>query len=322
MPLSATARQRPPPQLRLAAPGPAGLDGVDLRRLQVFDAVVACGGLSAATAVLQVDLSTVSRQVKALETELGVRLARRGRSGFSLTPEGERFHEACRQLLGALDSFSLQRQTLARPAPPRLRLGLVDALATGPGAGTAAGLSAVLARCAQAVPGLEVQLCSRHPRQIDTDVLSGELDAGVTAAGTPAAGLQQHRLYTEHNSLYVAPGHPWYPHAERDPGPDALASGLLVVDPFWAQAPQPVQAPNRCGQTQADSMEGVALLVCSGQWAGFLPDHLVAATGALHTLRRVCPQRYSHTQDIVLTCRRGKVSPALRQLLRALPHPP
>ena len=39
------------------------------------------------------------------------------------------------------------------------------------------------------------------------------------------------------------------------------------------------------GTTHADSIEGVALLVASGRYAGLLPDHLVQGCSALAGLR-------------------------------------
>jgi DNA-binding transcriptional LysR family regulator len=60
----------------------------DLRLLQVFRAVVACGGFSAAELELNINRSTISRHIKDLESRLNGTLCRRGRSGFALTEEG------------------------------------------------------------------------------------------------------------------------------------------------------------------------------------------------------------------------------------------
>lgn len=81
--------------------------------LRLFSAVVASGGLSAAAAALQVDLSSVSRQFKRLEARVGVNLARRGRSGFCLSAAGKTLHDTSRQLVVALDAFDQQRRLLA-----------------------------------------------------------------------------------------------------------------------------------------------------------------------------------------------------------------
>lgn len=65
----------------------AGLNWDDLR---FFLAVAEAGSLSAASAVLKVNTTTVLRRVASLEEALGVRLFDRSRSGYRLTPRGER----------------------------------------------------------------------------------------------------------------------------------------------------------------------------------------------------------------------------------------
>ncbi|MFM7786129.1 MAG: LysR family transcriptional regulator, partial [Gammaproteobacteria bacterium] len=57
---------------------------LDLRLLRVFRTVVESGGFAAAELALNVGRSTISKQIKDLETRLGMRLCRRGRGGFAL----------------------------------------------------------------------------------------------------------------------------------------------------------------------------------------------------------------------------------------------
>lgn len=65
----------------------AGLNWDDLR---FFLAVAEAGSLSAASSVLKVNTTTVLRRVASLEDSLGARLFDRSRSGYRLTPRGER----------------------------------------------------------------------------------------------------------------------------------------------------------------------------------------------------------------------------------------
>jgi len=295
----------------------APIDEAELRQLRLFCVVVAAGGFTAATAELQTDLSTISRQFKELETRVGARLAQRGRGGFALTPAGQQLHQAAQTLLASLQGFREQMGKLGDAPAPRLRLGIVDALLTAPDSP----LPSALARCTEALPGLQVQLQSLRPIEIERRILAGELDAGVLAAHPPAAGLQQHRLYTEASSLYVAPGHPWFKRADKTITREGLAGIELVTDPYSVDLPAHARVPAETGSPRADSIEGVALLIASGRCAGFLPDHFVSSTRALAALRRVHPALFSHQQDIVLSCRQGKVDAAVRTLLRELARP-
>lgn len=302
-----------------AARNLAAVSDAELRQLRVFCVAVAAGGLSAATAELQTDLSSVSRQFKELEARVGTRLAQRGRGGFALTPAGEQLHQAALQLLASLQTFRDEVAGLAERGGAVLRLGIVDALLTAPTAGGARGLPAALAACVDGVPGLSLQLLTLRPIEIERRILAGELEAGILAAHTPAAGLHHQRLYTEANSLYVAPGHPWFERSDEELTLAELERIACVVDPFSIDLPAPLRAAAlRGGHTRADSIEGAALLAATGRFAAFLPDHLVAATAPLAALRRVNPAVFSHGQDIVLSSRRGNADAALRLLARAL----
>ncbi len=291
-----------------------------LRLLRTFSVVVAAGGFSSAAAELQVDLSTISKQFRELERWLGLTLARRGRSGFQLTEEGERLHALARQLFGAMRNFSADVATLSERNPPVLRLGVVDALLSATPSPGGCHVAKALARCVQALPGLQCHLSSLRPLEIERQILAGTLDAGIIAAHPGTCGLEQHRLYSEANSLYVAPGHPWHAQPGRELSASELGHLALVTDPYWATVPHPLLAPalNQGRHTRADSLEAVALLVLSGHFAGFLPDHLVQGMSALAGLRAVQPERFAYQQDIVLTCRTGKVSASVRKLLRSL----
>ena len=81
------------------------ISDMDLRLLQVFRAVVDCGGMAAAELELNIGTSTVSRHVKDLEIRLGLTLCRRGRAGFALTPEGEKIYAQTTQLMAATEAF-------------------------------------------------------------------------------------------------------------------------------------------------------------------------------------------------------------------------
>jgi len=303
----------------LFSAGAGGIDGLasnaDIRLLRVFSVVVAAGGLSAATAELQTDLSSVSRQVKELEDHVGARLCSRGRGGFALTTAGTRLHQAAQALFLALKTFDADVASLGTTTATALRVGVVDALLTDP----RMRLAAALSRCMQANAGLRVSLSSLRPIEIERQLLAGELDAGILAAHAPAAGLARHTLYAETSSLYCAPGHPW--HAAPDRAVDATAapgSLALVADPFTVDLPLRAVTTLFRVTAHADSIEGVATMVCTGLCAGFLPDHYVEQVKPLADLRAIRRDLFSHEQHIELTHRQGRMSPALQALLSGL----
>ncbi len=104
----------------------------DLRLLRVFRAVVQCGGFSAAELELNINRSTISRHIKDLETRLGVTLCRRGRSGFALTPEGERVFASAAKITGAMEEFQHDVDELHQRLTGPLSIAIFDKTASNP----------------------------------------------------------------------------------------------------------------------------------------------------------------------------------------------
>lgn len=74
--------------------------------MRVFCCIVEAGGFSAAADRLDSTHSSVSRQLKNLETELGVQLLNRTTRRFALTTAGERYYAYCVDILGRVEAAS------------------------------------------------------------------------------------------------------------------------------------------------------------------------------------------------------------------------
>ncbi|HEU4406712.1 MAG TPA: LysR family transcriptional regulator [Polyangiaceae bacterium] len=84
-----------------------------IEEIEVFLAAAEKGSLSAAARDLKLTPSAVSKQIARLEARLGVRLLNRTTRRLVLTPEGDRYCRACRQLVEDLDGLE---RGLARAA--------------------------------------------------------------------------------------------------------------------------------------------------------------------------------------------------------------
>ncbi|HYW55332.1 MAG TPA: LysR family transcriptional regulator [Polaromonas sp.] len=74
-----------------------------LKAMQAFIHIAEQGSLTSAARVMESSLPAMVRTLAALEAELGVRLFNRTTRRISLTDEGRRHLESCRQVLTALD---------------------------------------------------------------------------------------------------------------------------------------------------------------------------------------------------------------------------
>jgi len=79
---------------------------LDWNLIHLFLSVAEAGSLSAAARRLGLSQPTLSRQLQALESEIGLPLFQRSARGLALTGEGEALVEAARQMAGAADRFS------------------------------------------------------------------------------------------------------------------------------------------------------------------------------------------------------------------------
>ena len=92
------------------------------QEMQTFVAVVDAGSFVRAAEALDLSKTAVSRLVGELEARLGVRLLHRTTRRLSLTPEGEVFHERCKELLGHLDEAEAEITAHAGEAVGQLRI--------------------------------------------------------------------------------------------------------------------------------------------------------------------------------------------------------
>jgi len=96
---------------------------MDLRQLHTFVAVAEAGGFASAHERLHLSQPAASRQIQALEAELGIPLFDRVGRGVKLTSEGEDLLRRSRRLLQEAESFSEHARALKTGKAGALRVG-------------------------------------------------------------------------------------------------------------------------------------------------------------------------------------------------------
>lgn len=150
-----------------------------LAALRGFDAAARHLSFTGAAAELGLTQGAISRQVKALEEDLGQPLFRRLTRRIVLTPEGAAFHRTVEEALALLAEGAGR----LRGGPPRrLTLSALPTIAS-------AWLMPRLDGFARAHPGLEVRLLSSIE---PVSLAAGEADLAIRVGRLP--GQPQHRL--------------------------------------------------------------------------------------------------------------------------------
>ena len=277
------------------------LSDMDLRLLQVFKAVVECGGMAAAELELNIGTSTVSRHVKDLETRLGMTLCRRGRAGFALTPEGQRVYEETLRLLAGVRGFLDSVDDIHARMGGQLAVAVFDKTASNP----AARIHQAIAAFTAEAPEVQLQLHVASINAIERGVIDGSFQAGIIPAHRSSQSLVYADLFGETMLLYCGAGHPLFggDHAALDWSAVRRHpfAGLGYHSPNMELSHEARLTRSATGFDQ----ESIATLVLSGRYLGFLPDHYAESFERQGRLQAVRPDLFYYRCQFVSLVRRS-----------------
>jgi DNA-binding transcriptional LysR family regulator len=293
------------------------LHDVDLKLLRVFNTIVKCGGFSAAQAALNVAQSTISEQMGHLETRLGVKLCERGRSGFRLTEQGQAIHAATQRLLSAVEDFCVDADVLKRQVSGTLNLGVIDTTITDP----ACPLKQTTQRFVQRGHEVHLHVYIGTPAELEERVLDGRLHLAVGHFPFRVPGLSYAPLYQERHGFYCGRNHPLF--GSKAPKADLLeriAASRVVARGYLQQRDLQALGVDQAAAT-VDNVEAQAMLVLSGAYAGFLPEHYARQWVEAGDLEHLEPGRLQLLSAFETITRRGVAAPLiLRAFLDELLH--
>lgn len=205
------------------------LSDIDLRLLHIFRCVVESGGFSAAEVALNISRAAISAAMADLEIRLGFKLCHRGRSGFSMTDEGQQVYQYTLQLLASLEEFKTQINTLHSSLVGELNIGITDNMVSM----TEMRITNALAELKKP-PDVTINIRMIPPNDVEKGVLDGTLHVGMIPHIRTLSGLQYEPLYNETSLLYCGSGHPLF--SETVQSVDLTEWDAIV--PAYAQTPK------------------------------------------------------------------------------------
>lgn len=243
------------------------LQDVDLRLLRVFQVVVRFGGFSAAQDELGLTASTVSNHMTALEERLGVRLCHRGRGGFRLTEQGKTVHAAMLDLFGSIETFRSAVGSAKETILGVVEFGAVDALHTN----RQVPLEKAIGGFVRTAPKARINLHVASPQELLQGLLTGRFHVILTPAKTIAKAIESHLVFSEFQQLYCGQEHPLFALDDQQ-----ITREMVSRYPFVGRSYE--TPPNHLGseliwQSEVSYMESTALMIFSGEFLGYLPDH-------------------------------------------------
>jgi DNA-binding transcriptional LysR family regulator len=197
---------------------------MNLRDIDVFNAIMIARGAGAAAALLDTSQPAISRSLAKLEAELGFRLFDRIRGRLVPTREGELFHAEVKANLVGLDRLKLRAAQIKEVGTGTIRIASLSALGHG------------------LVPRAIVAFSRRHPQvrisyQVRTSnvvrdlVASGSFDIGLAADEVDTSGVL-HSVFTTPRAVCVMPKN------HRLARKSTITPSDLADEPFLALSPE------------------------------------------------------------------------------------
>lgn len=171
---------------------------MEMRQLRYFVAVAEVGSFSKAALILDVAQPAVSRQVRELETKLGVLLLLRNGRGAVLTDAGIKFLSRAKMILEDAERALQEARTLKGQPMGMVSIGMPPAIG--------AILSVpMVTQIRKLYPEIQLQLTEGYSGHIHEWLISGRLDIGVLYTPPRSSDLSYDRLATERLYLLGAP---------------------------------------------------------------------------------------------------------------------
>ncbi|TWD52241.1 LysR family transcriptional regulator [Pseudomonas sp. SJZ131] len=310
-PLSNSGNPPPKPTQR----APLALSGLDFKLLKVFKAVVEAGGFSAAQNELNVGLAAISKQISDLEIRIGMRLCTRGREGFHLTEEGRLVYQASIDLFASVDNFRDRLSSAQNELIGDLGVGVIDNTITDPNSP----LVAALKRLNDQSPKVRFQLQASQLDEVERGVVEGRLVAGIVPVYQKREEFDYYALYEERSQVYCALGHPLFEVPDAEISSQMLKDHECVNHRYAIHRDKLNFARYDSFSASATQVEAVALLVKTGRFIGFLPQHYAATLVAQGQFRALRPELINIVTPFNLILRHNTVrSPLVKAFAQAL----
>jgi DNA-binding transcriptional LysR family regulator len=243
----------------------------DLRLLRIFQAVVRHKGFAAAQDELGLNPGTISNHISHLEARFGIRLCERGRKGFSMTADGVRILEAAENLLRSVENFTGIVGSVRGELTGTVHLGTVDAMHTN----NEAPLYRAIGRFAEVAPKVVLHVEIASPQDLLQRLLDGRYGVILTPIEEAHPSVQAKPLFREEQRLYCGRNHPLFEKA------NAVTTAAVQDHPYVGRTYSKGSALTRDEtfnhRAMTSHMEAIVILIKSGRFLGYLPDHFARA---------------------------------------------
>lgn len=196
---------------------------MELRHLRCFIAVAEELHFARAAEKLHMEQSPLSRAIKELEEDLGVRLLERTTRRTELTWAGSVMLDEARRIFAAIDQARASVKSAANGYRGRLRIALANGIAQ-------PRLAALLAQCREEEPEVEIRLSETSLAQQIRGLHRDLFDAGFAQSNEVGDGITAAPIWSDPLVVAVPARHPILEH-RRIPLDEVLRYPLVLCHP-------------------------------------------------------------------------------------------
>lgn len=173
---------------------------MQIETFKILSDLVETASFSEAAERNGVTQSAVSQQVKALEDKFDVVLVERGRKNFSVTPEGEIFLKAGKEILEIYDGIHGQLDSLRNSVSGNLKVATVYSIGFHE-------LPPYLNEFRSGFPEVALDITYRRANQVYSDVLENRADLGLVAYPKTRKGIEIEPAWSDRLVVICPPNH-------------------------------------------------------------------------------------------------------------------
>lgn len=288
---------------------------IDIRQMRYFVTLAETLHFGRAAERLHLTQPPLSRQLAALEKELGVKLIDRSSRHASLTRAGQGFLEDSRAVLAAFDQACNNAKRADRGETGSLSIGFMMHAAY-------TVLPALARRFLAAYPDVDLKLREVVPNALVEDVLAARYDAGIMFSPGPVRGLETRPIFHEKLCLAVHESHALAPRKTANAS-DLEGEPLIVTSADSATTTRTaVEDYCRSGgyvpaiRLEAQLQNTIVNLVAENLGVALVPDSMRKLTVPSVSFLSL---KNAPAVEHVLVWRPGNLNPALRNLLALTP---
>ena len=286
---------------------------MELRHLRYFVAVAEAGSLTlAAEKRLHTAQPSLSRQIRDLESEVGVQLMNRSVRGIELSPAGRAFLHHARLALAQVEAGREAARRAAQPPKLRLALGFLT--------GTEINwLAETIRILREELPDIEFTVAGQYSPVLADGLMRGRLDAAFLRPEEQSGDLVYRRVTTEPFIVVLPSDHRLASYDAVDPremvgetfikpSPNTSPALRAVIDGYLKRSGLDTSPDH-----EVDNLAMAVLSIASRRAVGLLPTYAKNFLPWSVTSRPI--RGYAPTIDLVLGYHKANSSPLLKLFL-------